>query len=110
MNALKNSVRLIGRLGGQPELKELDGGKKLATFSIATNDSYKNEEGEKVESTEWHHVVAWGKLAEIASDYLQKGQEIAVEGKLSHRSYEDKDVIKRFVTEVVANELLMLSK
>jgi len=108
MYALKNKVQLIGHLGGKPEVKETESGKKLATFSIATNESYRNAKGEKITETQWHRVVAWGKVAEIAEKYLDKGKEIAVEGKLVNRSYTDKDGIKKYITEVQISELLML--
>ena len=110
MNAMKNKVQLIGNVGNDPEIKNLEGGKKLANLTIATNDSYKNEKGEKVEQTEWHRVIAWGKTAEIIEKYVTKGKEIAIEGKLTHRSYEDKNGEKRYITEVVVNELLILGK
>jgi len=110
MNAMKNTVQLIGNVGNDPEIKNLEGGKKVANFTIATNDSYKNEKGEKVEQTEWHRVVAWGKTAEIIEKFVTKGKEIAIEGKLTHRSYDDKNGEKRYITEVVVNELLMLGK
>lgn len=110
MNALKNRVQLIGNVGNDPEIKNFEGGKKLAHLTIATNDSYKNEKGEKVEQTEWHRVIAWGKTAEIIEKFVTKGKEIAIEGKLTHRSYEDKNGEKRYVSEVVVNELLMLGK
>jgi single-strand DNA-binding protein len=110
MNALRNKVQLIGHVGQDPEIKNLDGGKKVANLTIATNDSYKNEKGEKVEQTEWHKVVAWGKTAEIIEKYVTKGKEIAIEGKLTHRSYDDKNGEKRYITEVVANDLLLLGK
>lgn len=108
MYALKNKVQLIGNLGGKPEVKNLEGDKKVATFSMATNESYRNANGEKVTETQWHRVVAWGKLAEIAEKYLDKGKEIAIEGKLVNRSYTDKDGNKKYVTEVQLSELLML--
>ena len=108
MKNLRNSVQLIGRLGQDPEVKKLTSGKMLTTFSLATSDSYKNAQGEKVEDTQWHNVVAWGKTAVIAGDYLKKGQEIAIEGKLIHRSYETSAGEKRYVTEVNLNELLMI--
>ena len=108
MNNLKNKVQLIGNLGMNPEIKTLDSGKKLAKFSIATNESYKNAKGEKVEDTQWHNLVAWGKTADIIEKYLQKGNEVAIEGKLNNRSYDDKDGNKRYITEIVVNELLML--
>ena len=108
MYALKNKVQLIGNLGGKPEVKNLEGDKKVATFSMATNESYRNANGEKVTETQWHRVVAWGKLAEIAEKYLDKGKEIAIEGKLVNRSYTDKDGNKKYITEVQLSELLML--
>ena len=91
MYALKNKVQLIGNLGGKPELKNTESGKKLAQFSIATSESYRNVKGEKVTETQWHRVIAWGKLAEIAEKYLDKGKEVAIEGKLINRSYSDKE-------------------
>ncbi|MGB5500521.1 MAG: single-stranded DNA-binding protein [Maribacter sp.] len=110
MNALRNKVQLIGNLGNDPEIVNLDGGTKLAKFSIATNETYKNAKGEKVTDTQWHNVVAWGKTAEIVENYLTKGNEVAVEGKLVHRSYENKEGEKRYITEIKCNELLMLGK
>lgn len=110
MNAMKNTVQLIGYVGQEPEIKTFDGGKKLANLTIATNDSYKNDKGEKVEQTEWHKVVAWGKTADIIEKYVTKGKEIAIEGKLTHRSYDDKNGEKRYITEVVVNEVLLLGK
>jgi len=108
MNALKNKVQLIGNLGQDPEIINLESGKTLAKFSIATNESYKNAEGEKVTDTQWHNVIAWGKTADIIEKYLTKGKEVAIEGKLTTRSWDDKDGNKRYTTEVVCNELLML--
>ena len=110
MNAMKNKVQLIGHVGQEPEIKTFDGGKKVVNFTLATNESYKNEKGEKVEQTEWHRVTAWGKVADIIEKYVIKGKEIAIEGKLTHRSYDDKNGEKRFVTEVVANDVLLLGK
>ena len=110
MSTLRNKVQLIGHVGNDPEIKTFDGGKKLAKLTIATNESYKNDKGEKVEETQWHNLVAWGKTAEIIEKYVVKGKEIAIEGKLTHRSYEDKNGEKRYVTEVVIDELLMLGK
>ncbi|SHG42676.1 single-strand binding protein [Flavobacterium segetis] len=107
---MKNTVQLIGHVGQDPEVKSLEGGKKLANISIATNEVYYKENGDKVEKTEWHRVTAWGKTAEIIEKYVTKGKEIAIEGKLTHRSYDDKDGVKRFITEVVANEVLLLGK
>jgi single-strand DNA-binding protein len=108
MYALKNKVQLIGNLGGKPEVKNTEGGKKLAQFSVATSEIYRNAKGEKVTETQWHRVIAWGKLAEIAEKYLDKGKEVALEGKLINRSYNDKDGIKKYITEIQLNELLML--
>jgi single-strand DNA-binding protein len=109
MQNLRNRVQLIGNLGMDPEFKEFDGGKvKLAKFSLATSDTYKNGEGKKITETQWHNVVAWGNSAEIAEKYLKKGKEVAIEGRLIHRSYEDKDGVKKYVTEVVVNEILLL--
>ena len=107
MYALKNKVQLIGNLGNAPEVKTTESGKKLARFSVATNESYRNAKGEKVTETTWHNLVAWGKVAEIAEKYLTKGKEIAVEGKLINRSYTDKDGNKKYITEVEVNEILM---
>ncbi|WP_318343449.1 single-stranded DNA-binding protein [Flagellimonas baculiformis] len=110
MNSLKNKVQLIGHLGSDPEIITLENGGKLAKFSLATNETYKNAEGEKVTDTQWHNIVAWGKMAEIAENYLSKGKEIMVEGKLMSRSYETKEGEKRYITEIKCNELLMLGK
>jgi single-strand DNA-binding protein len=109
MNALKNRVQLIGNVGKDPDVKTLQDGKKVATVVLATNDYYYNDKNEKVEQTEWHTAVAWGKQAEIIEKYVTKGKEIALEGKLTHRNY-DKDGIKRYVTEIVVSELLLLGK
>lgn len=110
MSTLRNKVQLIGNLGNDPEIIDLEGGKKLAKFSIATNESYKNNKGERVTDTQWHHVVAWGKTADIVAQYVVKGKEVAVEGKLTTRSWEDKEGQKRYTTEVVCDELLLLGK
>src|SRR3972149_5984928 len=108
MNTLKNKVQLTENLGQNPEVKELNGGKKVAKFSLATNETYKNKAGEKVTDTQWHNLVAWGKTAEIIEKYLKKGSEVAVEGKLLNRNYTDKEGVKRYVTEIQVSELLML--
>ncbi|MEO5776320.1 MAG: single-stranded DNA-binding protein [Flavobacterium sp.] len=110
MNAMKNKVQLIGHVGQEPEIKTFDGGKKVANISLATNDSYTNAKGEKVEDTQWHKVKAWGKLAEIIEKYVTKGKEICVEGKLTYSDYIDKDGEKRYVTEIVISDLLLLGK
>ncbi len=108
MNALRNKVQLIGNVGMNPEIKTLDGGKKLAKMRIATNESYKNSKGELVKETQWHNLIAWGKTAEIIEKYLKIGNEVAVEGKLINRNYTDKDGQKRYITEIQVNELLMI--
>ena len=108
MNALKNRVQLIGNLGNDPEIVNLDGGSKLAKFSIATSDSYKNAQGEKVEETQWHNIVVWWNNVKVVEQYLQKGNEVWIEGKLNNRDYTDKDGIKRYITEIVCQELLLL--
>ena len=108
MNNLKNKVQLIGNLGNNPEIINLDSGKKIAKFSIATNESYKNAKGEKIEDTQWHNLMAWGKTADIIEQYLKKGNEVAIEGRLTNRSYDDKEGNKKYITEIVVNELLML--
>lgn len=110
MYALKNKVQLIGNLGNAPEVRNTESGKKLVRFSIATNESYRNASGEKVTETQWHNVVAWGKVAEIAEKYLAKGSEVAIEGKLMNRNYTDKEGNKKYVTEVQVNELLLMGK
>jgi single-strand DNA-binding protein len=110
MNAIRNKVQLIGHLGQAPEIKTIGDGKKLANLNIATSETYKNAKGEKVTDTQWHHVVVWGKLADIAEKYLVKGIEVAIEGKLVNKNYTDKQGVKRYVTEIQANELLILTK
>ncbi len=105
MNALKNKVQLIGNLGNAPEVKNTEKGKKLVKFSIATNETYHNAKGEKVVETQWHNLIAWGKVADVAEKYLSKGSEVAIEGKLMNNNYMDKDGNKRYNTEVVVHEL-----
>lgn len=108
MNSLRNSVQLIGRLGKDPEVRTFEKGKQRASFTIATTDTYKNQKGEKVEDTQWHNVVIWGKLAEIAGKYLKKGNEVAIHGKLIHRAYESTAGEKKYITEVNVNDMVML--
>ncbi len=110
MYALKNKVQLIGNLGNAPEIKTTEGGKKLARFSMATNESYRNAKGEKITETQWHSLVAWGKVADIAEKYLVKGSELAIEGKLMNRSYTDKEGVKKYITEVQVAEMLLLGE
>ncbi|MEO9966222.1 MAG: single-stranded DNA-binding protein [Reichenbachiella sp.] len=109
MNTLKNNVQLIGRLGNDPELRTFDSGKKMSSFSMATNETYVNNEGEKIEDTQWHNVVAWGKKADLINDFLKKGSEIAIQGKLVNRNYE-KDGTTKYITEISLNEVFMLDK
>lgn len=108
MNNLRNSIRLIGNLGQNPEVKETTTGKKLAKFSLATNESYRDENGKEIKETMWHNLVVWGKQADNVGKYLKKGSEVAIEGKLSNRNYVDKDGVKRYVTEVIVNEFALL--
>lgn len=110
MNALRNRVQLIGNLGKDPETITFDSNRKLTKFSVATNESYSNAKGEKIDETQWHNVVVWGKLAEVAEKYLKKGMEICLEGKLVNRSYETKEGDKRYVSEIVVNEFVMLGR
>ncbi|HOZ79015.1 MAG TPA: single-stranded DNA-binding protein [Ferruginibacter sp.] len=110
MYALRNKVQLIGNLGNAPEVKIVDGGKKMARFSMATNETFRDRAGRKETETTWHNIVAWGKVAELAEKYLTKGKEIAIEGKLVNRTYNDKEGNKRYVTEIVANELLLIGE
>jgi single-strand DNA-binding protein len=108
MNALKNKVQLIGNLGNAPEVRNTESGKKLVRFSIATNESYRNAKGEKVTETQWHNLIAWGKVADIAEKYLTKGSEVAIEGKLMNNNYTDKEGVKKYATEIQVHELLLL--
>lgn len=108
MNALKNKVQLIGHLGNVPDVRSTESGRKLARFSVATNEHYTNSQGQKVKETQWHNLVAWGKIAEIIEKYLIKGSEVVIEGKLVNHSYTDKEGNKKYVTEIEVQELLML--
>lgn len=109
MNTQNNTVRLIGNLGHAPEVRELAPGRKVARMSVATNESYTNTNGERVTDTQWHTVVAWGRMAEVAQRLLAKGSSVIVEGRLLHRSFEDTDGLKRYVTEVVLRDLKVLA-
>jgi single-strand DNA-binding protein len=109
MNTLRNSVRLVGNLGMDPEVKTFDTNKKLARLSIATHESYKNDKGERITDTQWHNVVLWGAQAKLAEDMLKKGDEVAIEGRISNRSYVDKDGVKRYTNEIVVNEFLKIT-
>jgi single-strand DNA-binding protein len=108
MSKLRNHVQLIGNIGDVPTITNLESGKKVARFQLATNEHYKNENGEKVQSTDWHTVVAWGKTAEIVEKYAGKGKEVGIVGKLKTCNYTSKDGDTRYVTEVVADEILLL--
>ena len=99
---------LIGNLGKDPEIRSLEGGVKVANFSLATTETYKGKNGEKVEQTEWHNIVLWRGLAEVAESYLKKGNSIFIEGKLKTRDWTDKDGNKRYTTEIVADNMVML--
>lgn len=103
-----NKVLLIGNLGADPELRYTPGGTQVATFSIATSERWKGQDGKVQESTEWHRIVAWGKLAEICGQYLRKGSRIYIEGKLQTRKWQDRDGSDRYITEIVAREMKML--
>ena len=103
-----NKVILLGNLGKDPEVRHLENGRAVANFSIATSETYKNKQGEKVTNTEWHNVVLWTPLAEIAEKYLNKGNQVYIEGKLTSRSYEDKDGVTKYITEVVGRDLTLL--
>jgi single-strand DNA-binding protein len=110
MKSLRNSVQLIGNLGMDPEVKEVSNGNKMVRFSLATSESYRNQKGEKVTETQWHNLIIWGKLAEVAEKYLKKGKQIAVEGKLETNSYDDKDGNRKYFTQVKVNDLIMLGQ
>jgi len=108
MGTLRNHVQLIGNVGQEPTITNLESGRKVARFSLATNEFYKKDKGEKVQTTEWHTVVAWGKTAELIENYVTKGKELALSGKLKSRSYEDKEGVTRYVTEIEASEILLM--
>ena len=110
MSNLRNSVRLMGHAGNQPEVKVINAKQKVARIRIATNESYRDADGERVVQTQWHQLVFWNKQADIAEKYLEKGSEFTVEGKLTSHSYVGKDGHKRYVTEVVVNEIVLGKK
>lgn len=103
-----NKVILVGNLGKDPEVRHLDSGRAVANFSLATSETYKNKQGERVTNTEWHNVVLWSPLAEIAEKFLKKGGQVYIEGKLTTRSWDDQDGNKRYTTEVVGRDLTLL--
>ena len=108
MNNLKNKVQLVGHLGGKPEIKTTTNNKKLASFSLATNETYRNAQGERITDTQWHRIIAWGKLAEIVEKYTDKGAEIMLQGKLVNRNYTDQQGNKRYITEIQATDILLM--
>ncbi|MPL71961.1 Single-stranded DNA-binding protein [bioreactor metagenome] len=108
MNSLRNRVQLIGHLGADPEVKTFENNRKVARLSLATNDEYTDKEGQKVKQTQWHQLVVWGRLAETCEKYLTKGKEVAIEGKLTYRTWNDKDGKSHNITEIIVNELLMM--
>jgi single-strand DNA-binding protein len=108
MSNLRNNVRLMGHLGQNPEIRTTPSGKKVATFSLATNEVHLDANGQKVNETMWHNLIAWGKLADLAEKYLEKGKEICVEGKISNRNYIDKNGQKKYLTEIVLSEILLM--
>jgi len=108
MNSLVNRVTLIGNLGMDPETKTTESGKKMTHFTLATKDGYKSADGQKVSETTWHNIVAWNGLADIAGKYLKKGKEVAVEGRIVYRTYEDKKGLTKYITEIVLNDLVLL--
>lgn len=103
-----NKVILIGNLGRDPEVRYTPGGLAVANFSMATSETWTNKEGEKETRTEWHRIVAWGKLGEICGEYLSKGKQVYIEGRIQTREWEDKEGNKRYTTEIIASQMLML--
>lgn len=110
MSAIRNQVQLIGNLGQKPEIKTFGDDKKYVKFSVATSDYYYDNKGERVENTQWHNVLVWGKQADLVEKFLDKGMQVAVSGKITYRQYEDKDGVKRYITEIVASDFLLLDK
>ena len=108
MNTLRNHVQLIGHLGQTPELKTFDNGMTLLKAPLATNEYYRNNKGEKVQETQWHNIVAWGKTAEFFKQHIEKGDEVVIQGKLVHRKYQDAQGANRYVSEVVVAEFMKL--
>jgi single-strand DNA-binding protein len=109
MSTLRNQVQLIGHVGNDPEINTFESGKKRARVSIATNETYRNAQGEKITHTDWHQVIFWGKTVDIIEKYVGKGKELAISGKLTYRDYEDKEGVKRYVTEIIGDELVLLN-
>ena len=105
-----NKVILLGNLGKDPEVKTIDSGKKVASFTMATTEAYKNQNGERVENTTWHNVVFWGSVCDVIEKYLKKGNQVYIEGKITNRSYDDKDGVKKYITEINGQHLTLLGK
>ncbi len=110
MTSMRNSVQLIGRLGKDVELREFTNDRKMARFSLATNRYYKDKNGETAEETQWHNIVAWGKTAEQMEKMLKKGYEVIIHGRLTYRNWEDKDGVKKYTTEIVADDFIKITK
>jgi single-strand DNA-binding protein len=110
MNSLRNSVQLIGNLGKDPEMTTLEKGKKITRATIATNESYKSSNGDKVTETQWHNLVAWDAKAEFMEKYLKKGHEVIIKGRISNRSYEDKSGVTKYISEIIVSEIVKLTK
>jgi len=108
MNNLRNRAQLIGNLGMDPEVKEING-KTLAKVSLATTEIYKDSNGEKVKNTQWHNLVAWGNTAIVFKNYAKKGNEVAIEGRINYRNYENKEGEKKYITEIIVSEVLLLN-
>ena len=109
MNGVNKAI-ILGTLGADPEVRVMDGGNRVANISVATNRAYKNKSGEKIDETEWHRVVFWGKLAEIVEKYVKKGSKIYIEGRIVTRKWDDKENVTRYTTEIVANEMTMVGR
>lgn len=109
MKNLRNSVQLIGNVGKEPQVRSFESGKTMASFSLATSESYLDANGKRVNNTQWHKVVAWGKTANFVESYIDKGNRIALEGKLVHRSYDDKEGTTKYITEIVVSEIVLLT-
>ncbi len=110
MKSLRNQVQLIGRLGADPEMKEFSNGNSKVSMNIATSETYKNKAGDQITDTQWHNVIAWNGTGKYIKNYISKGTEIIIQGKLTHNSYEDKNGITRYITEIVADQVMILSK
>ncbi len=107
MNTLRNSVRLYGNVGKEPEVKTFENGNKVASFSLATSEKHKDQKGNLVEETTWHNLVVWGKSVDTIEKYVNKGDKLFIEGRLTNRSYEAKDGTKKYITEIIVNEFLL---